>query len=274
MHPKELQIAKLNAIVRKADHYQIDKGELWYMPEHPFSQNVFYYILEGKCTLRINGKDYIGIPGRWFFIPAGTVYGWKNDTSRPFAKYWAHFDIMPSELDLFSGAALPPYVDVLPEDPAYKLFETFGQYVGGNTLIDKLQIKAVLLSLLCEYVRLTLPETSNIPIGLDTRSKKLMSYIAEFLNQDLSNTTLANLMHMSVRSFLRHFKELTGQTPASYIANMRMELAKKLLEDSELSIAEIMDRVGISSVSSFSKTFKKHYGHSPRTYREIFRKSV
>ena len=181
---------------------------------------------------------------------------------------------MPSNLDLFSGEEIPPYIDVKPGDPAHQLFETFGQHITGNTLIDKLQLKAILLSLLCEYIRLALPQTGNVPIGMDARSKKLMTHIAECLNQDLSNATLANFMHMSVRSFLRHFKELTGQTPASYITNMRMELAKKLLEESNLSVTEIMDLVGISSVSSFSKIFKKHYGYAPRSYREIFRKSV
>lgn len=274
MQLKELQIASLNAIVRKADHYSIGAGDVWYMPEHPFPQNVFYYILDGRCTIRIEGKDYTGIPGRWFFIPAGTSYGWKNDTSRPFSKYWMHFDILPRDLDLFSGAHIPPYVDVEPNSPAYRLFETFGQYVNGNTLIDKLQIKSVLFSLLCEYVRLTSPASGSIPINLDPRSKKLMNYIPVSLDQDLSNAALAAYMHMSVRSFLRYFKNLTGQSPASYIALTRMEVAKSLLEDTDLSISEIMDRVGISSVSSFSKMFKKHYGYSPRTYREIFRKSV
>lgn len=274
MQPKELQIASLNAVVRKADHYSIGVGDIWYMPEHPFSQNVFYYILDGRCTIQVEGKEYIGIPGRWFFIPAGTPYGWKNDTSRPFSKYWFHFDLLPRNLDLFSGSQVPLYVDVEPDSTAFRLFEAFGQYVKGNTLMDKLQIKSILLSLLCEYVRLAAPEISSAPIGLDAPSKKLMNYIPINLDQDLSNAVLAAYMHMSVRSFLRYFKNLTGQTPAAYIAQVRMEVAKSLLEESSLSVSEIMDRVGVSSVSSFSKMFKKHYGYSPRTYRELFRKSV
>ena len=274
MQPKELQIANLNAIVRKADHYSIGAGDVWYMPEHPFSQNVFYYILDGRCTIRINGKDYAGIPGRWFFIPSGTFYGWKNDTSRPFSKHWVHFDINPRDLNLFSVTDIPPYVDVQPDTQAYRLFEAFGQYVNGNTLIDKLQIKAILLSLLCEYVRLASPEVSNAPIGLDAQSKKLLNYILLELNTDLSNAVLANYMHMSTRSFLRYFKNLTGQTPAAYITQTRMEVAKNLLEESDLSVSEIMDKIGVSSISSFSKTFKKYYGYSPRTYRELFRKSA
>ncbi len=115
---------------------------------------------------------------------------------------------------------------------------------------------------------------ADAPIGLDSQSKKLLNYIPEYLDQDLSNASLAAYMHMSVRSFLRYFKNLTGQPPASYIALTRMERAKSLLEETDLSVSEIMDRVGISSVSSFSKTFKKHYGYSPRTYWELFRKSV
>lgn len=274
MQPKELQIASLNAIVRKADHYSIGAGDIWYMPEHPFPQNVFYYILDGRCTLRINGKDYTGVPGRWFFIPAGTVYGWKNDSSIPFSKYWFHFDIEPRNMSLFASGALPYFVDVEPGSQAHRLFEAFGKYVSGNTLLDKLQVKSILLALLCEYIRLASPEVGSEPIGMDPLSKKLMNYILVQLDQDLSNAALAAYTHMSVRSFLRYFKSLTGQSPANYIIQTRMEVAKGLLENSDLSVSEIMDRVGIASVSSFSKTFKKHYGHSPRAYRELFRKSV
>lgn len=274
MQPKELQIAKINTIVRKADHYSINQGDIWYMPEHPFSQNVFYYILDGRCTIRINGKDYTGVPGRWFFIPAGVPYGWKNDTSRPFSKYWYHFDIEPKNPNLLFDADIPYFVDVVPGSQADRLFEAFGQCVHGNTLIDKLQIKCILLSLLCEYVRLTSPETGNAPIGLDTGSKKLLNYIQENLNQDLSNAALAGYMHMSMRTFSRYFKNLTGQAPGSYITQIRMEMAKMLLEETELSVSEIMDRVGIASISSFSKMFKKYYGYAPRVYREFFHKSV
>lgn len=274
MQPKELQIAKLNTIVRKADHLSIGIGDIWYAPEHFFSQNVFYYILDGKCTIRINGKDYAGIPGRWFYIPAGTSYGWKNDASRPFSKYWMHFDITPDDLDLFSGIQAPCFVDVKPNTHAHQLFAAFGQYVNGSTLIDKLQIKSILLSLLCEYVRLSSPEAGNVHIGLDSQSKKLLSFIQEHLTQELSNATLANHAHMSVRNFLRYFKSITGQSPASYITQARMELAKNLLEESGMSVSDIMEKLGISSISSFSKTFKKYYGYSPRTYRELFKKSV
>ena len=74
--------------------------------------------------------------------------------------------------------------------------------------------------------------------------------------------------------FLRFFKKKTGMTPARYIKMRKMETAKQLIEETELSFNEIMHRVGCVDAAHFSKMFKSIYGSSPRAYRQNIRNVV
>lgn len=61
-------------------------------------------------------------------------------------------------------------------------------------------------------------------------------------------------------------KELTNQTPHSFIRNIRLQQAAKLLKEGKQSITEVMYTCGFSNAASFSTMFKNLYGCSPREY--------
>jgi len=63
-------------------------------------------------------------------------------------------------------------------------------------------------------------------------------------------------------------KEKTGYTPIKYILTKRIDLAKSLLESTDMPINSVMERVGFDDASYFSKTFKKMVGYFPKGYRE------
>lgn len=269
---QDVHFANLNAISHTGGHFSIGCGEVWQLLPSRFAQHKFYYILDGHCTIRMNGQDYEGIPRRWFFIPAGTLHGYANDSTQPFSKFWMHFDLTPHDMDLFSSLNLPFYIDITPNGNVDLLFETFSAIVKSNRLTDKLQVKSILFSLISEYIRLSAAKNIHISSHQDLQSEQLLSYIQKNLKEELSNATLAAYAHMDTRSFIRYFKGITGYPPAKYLTMRRMELAKNLLEESELTISDIMYRVGFSDLSHFSKLFKKHYSLSPRAYRDIVRR--
>ncbi|EDP94763.1 AraC family transcriptional regulator [Kordia algicida OT-1] len=64
------------------------------------------------------------------------------------------------------------------------------------------------------------------------------------------------------------FKMLFGRTVLSFIKNVRVELAEKLIKNSDLSISEIVYTIGFSSRSYFSKIFKEKYNCSPKEYQD------
>lgn len=82
---------------------------------------------------------------------------------------------------------------------------------------------------------------------------------------------VASRFDMSVRTFNRRFKEATGKTPLGYLQEIRIDMAKDLLQTSNLSISEIAYKVGYQDVGYFSTLFKTQLAISPSEYRTTVR---
>jgi transcriptional regulator GlxA family with amidase domain len=75
----------------------------------------------------------------------------------------------------------------------------------------------------------------------------------------------------SRRNIVRRFKLQTGIPPIEYLQNIRVEAAKKLLEQTDLNISEIIPSTGYTDPKSFRKVFLKMVGVTPLEYRDKFR---
>ncbi|WP_187274173.1 AraC family transcriptional regulator [Paenibacillus sp. N3.4] len=92
--------------------------------------------------------------------------------------------------------------------------------------------------------------------------------IAENCNDpDFSLQTIAQLLKMSSAYIGRVFKQGTGTAVTEYINQIRLNNALVLLEAKDISITEVMERVGYRSQSYFFKLFKAEYGTTPKDYR-------
>ncbi|WP_374174944.1 GlxA family transcriptional regulator [Flavobacterium tructae] len=75
----------------------------------------------------------------------------------------------------------------------------------------------------------------------------------------------------STRNMTRRFKQVTGIPPIEYLQNIRVESSKKYLEQTQLSISEIIEKTGYNDPKAFRKVFFKMVGMKPIEYREKFR---
>jgi AraC family transcriptional activator FtrA len=82
---------------------------------------------------------------------------------------------------------------------------------------------------------------------------------------------LAREAAMSERTFLRRFAEATGRSPGDWLADVRTEEARRLLEATALSIEQVAARVGFGSAGAMRHHFGRATGLTPRDYRERFR---
>jgi AraC family transcriptional regulator len=115
------------------------------------------------------------------------------------------------------------------------------------------------------------PEFKPCTGGLSpSQLKQASEYIQENLDRDLSLEELANILHISSHYFVHLFKRSTGFSPHQYIIKCRIEKAKKLLQQRELSIIEICQKVGFQSQSHFTRLFRKHTQTTPKVYRDYF----
>ena len=80
----------------------------------------------------------------------------------------------------------------------------------------------------------------------------------------------ARRVGMSLRNFVRRFKQATGDSPLIYLQKLRVAAAKRLLEGDYRSMQEISDAVGYQDVAYFRQLFQRHTGVSPSAYRRSF----
>ncbi len=99
----------------------------------------------------------------------------------------------------------------------------------------------------------------------------LQSWLTKHLNQPVTLADLAAESGLSQRSLSRRFKLATGQSPLDYLNTMRLRTARELLQQSNLSIAELAQTVGISDPNYFSRLFRREYGETPGNYRRKVR---
>jgi transcriptional regulator GlxA family with amidase domain len=103
--------------------------------------------------------------------------------------------------------------------------------------------------------------------GVDWRVRTAIDDMLRDIDRPLAVTELARRVNLS-RSRLTHlFHTELGCSPARYLRQARLDRARQLVEETSLSIKEIMARVGFNDPSHFSRDFSKRHGASPRRIR-------
>lgn len=108
----------------------------------------------------------------------------------------------------------------------------------------------------------------------DKEVKTAQEYIEVNFSEKFNIEELANMVHVSARSFLRRFKKATSNTPTEYIQRVKVEAAKKQLESTALHIQEVMIKVGYLDEKAFRNIFKKYTGISPVEYRSKYNREI
>ncbi|MEG2653685.1 MAG: AraC family transcriptional regulator [Ruthenibacterium sp.] len=98
--------------------------------------------------------------------------------------------------------------------------------------------------------------------------KHVMEYLQHNYAQAIDFTQLSQQYNFSSSYLSKIFKEQSGTTPGKYLMDYRMNAAKKLLMDTNLSVKDIGEKVGFTDPFHFSKSFKSATGVSPAQYRE------
>ena len=93
------------------------------------------------------------------------------------------------------------------------------------------------------------------------------AYIHENYSQDLSLDALGDAVNLHPVYLSRIFKEVTDVNLSAYIADVRMQKAAKLLDETDLKVPAVMDQLGYRKRQHFTKLFKEKYGMTPKEYR-------
>lgn len=138
---------------------------------------------------------------------------------------------------------------------------------------------SVELATLCRKILLLDPvRTSQVPYRVTSQRlthgdrvvAAVQTWLKDHFAEDVSIPALARMVNVGERTLLRRFRKALGETPSAYVQRLRIEEARRLLENSALGIDEVTRKVGYDDVSSFRRLFRDHTSLTPTQYRKRF----
>lgn len=207
--------------------------------------------LHGSMNIKTSSFDYEVDDTHLFYIPPNCVHTFYSNNINEFL-------VIDIPLEVFNGLGINKYgkelyqiLDDRWKAIRYLILEEINYKAYGGSLVD-----------LIKYMTSVLFQ-NNIPTSIQ--------YINDNYSQQLTVENLAAMEHFNVSYYCQWFFNQTGMTPNEYIQNLRLEKAKILLQETELSLLEISQIVGYSHQSSLSRLFQKKEGLSPGYFRKMRR---
>jgi AraC-like DNA-binding protein len=248
-----------------------------------------YLITNGSCTIKVDNQSYQLSSGDLFLVPKYTKVSYLCEAEMEHY-YICLIDGMTNQNVLINQNLLRRQVRATDLDkslfkrlieisPSYELQSTNPAdydnkkevYLPPRYQEDmcvKMEQEAILLQLFSRFITTTSIDTRLKGGFSHNRISNVIHYIHEHISDNLSVTSLSELMCVSTDYFTKTFKKVIGLTPIEYIQRKRVEKACALLRDTTLSTQEITEMVGFSDKAQFSKLFKRLMEKTPGEYRK------
>lgn len=208
---------------------------------------------EGRISYRQNGQSYVSVPGRAVLLPQGATYTLQRQETGRFPVI--NFHTAAPVTDTF--AVLP----LIHPDACLALYEQLRQFRQDGRPAAAM---AAFYRLLDEIAGASVDR--SIPPGSPLHT--LLPYMAAHCNDAaLTNTALAQRAHISEVYLRRLFLQQLGVTPRQYLLHLRLEKAKRLLEDGRLTVTLVAESCGYTNVYHFCRSFRQYTGLTPTEYR-------
>jgi transcriptional regulator GlxA family with amidase domain len=109
-----------------------------------------------------------------------------------------------------------------------------------------------------------------VPDRVEASTAPTREWALRHLGEPLNLAALAGHARMSIRTFTRRFRQETGATPGSWLINQRIDLARHLLETTDLPVERVAQRAGFGTSASFRQHLRAATGVGPHSYRRTF----
>ena len=98
----------------------------------------------------------------------------------------------------------------------------------------------------------------------------VLAYLRDHYHEPITNRQLARRAHMSVRAFERKFRACFHLTPQKYLRRLQLRMASRALVYTGRALADVAAGCGFADQSHFTREFRRHFGRTPRDYREHY----
>lgn len=225
---------------------------------------VLQFQISGKTTIIAPDEKILLEPGCVLISPPGTPYTYKVPDSNDMTKYYLIFRSCPLLEILLGGEIRRHGMKIQFREPSsiQTLLEEIRDLFEMQESVFQEQLTVKLYELVCK-IRNAVRMVSSKGIFL----QKLNKAVNDLMNQQITLDKLSSCFGVGKFTLIREFRKHTGMTPVAYMIQIRHKYAQQLLLMSDMSIAEIAECCGYSSVSFFISDFKKHQGITPGQVR-------
>ncbi len=241
----------------------------------------FIVMTEGELYIASDEQKYVVHPGEYLLMcPPCHQYGYRASRC---SFYWAHFtynnlennpkhhSVNPGPVAADDTRILLPVQDTIPRPD--RLIVLLKQLQNSDIKYRNMNLNNfTMTTILCElYSQLYVSNRQTI-----TKNGKLQLYtdIVDYINwrirERLPVSEIAAYFGYNEKYITTFFKKISGTSLKSYITERKMDLAKAMLADSNMPIAQIGYDIGFSDNHNFSNAFKKATGQSPSDYRSSY----
>ena len=256
-------------------------GQSFQIPVHWHDELEIIYVKSGFLTVNISGENYIGKPGDAFVVSPGNLHfmGSQNGTVDYFTflfplKYIAFRsdDMLDDKLiePLNSGhLMISPEIKDTVKEQCEQLARVYAAEIdeSESKITGQIRKKIILLQFIHELWKKGFI-VENDTTGRNTVEKEMVSYIQQNYTGKILLREFGEQFHLSEKYISRYFKEHFHITLSQYVTYLRLEHAKQMLQETDISVTEVAMQSGYQNISYFIRSFKKTYGVSPLKYRK------
>ncbi|XMO88477.1 AraC family transcriptional regulator [Algibacter sp. AS12] len=225
------------------------------------------YVPTGRGSLETKSGKWEVNPGDIMVLYPGEWHNYKPSKETGWEEYWIGI-----RGEVLSNRILK---DLFPENTSYvkqmgyqeELIFIFNQslkLVKRNSSGFRKILAGIVIQLVAHVISF---EKEELGSREEQLCKKVIDFIRENLNTEVDFKKLASEHHLSYNRFRTVFKNNTGVSLQQYLIHERLEHAKRLMVNTELSLKEISAKTGFNSLFYFSKVFKNKMGYSPGQIR-------
>lgn len=258
--------------------------------KHPNRRNIGIFdllvVLSGELDVTENGTAYQISAGKYLILrPDAHHYGTK-ECSEDTTYYWLHFQSSSSWSTDSSSLKLPshdsselqlmvpnyftlqiPQFGTLPSiDRTEELLRTLTGLVQHGHHTPSLWKQQLVFQELMEHLAGALEPPTSSPSS--TCASKAAAYIRKYYREEFKAQTMGEHINFHPVYIARCMQKEFNCSPVEYLLQYRIEQAKLLLLQTDLSISRVAEEVGFNQAAYFTSCFTKQEGISPRNFRK------
>lgn len=237
------------------------------------------YMASGRGTCFTRGKYYDVHQGDVFILRTGDLHNIKSDNEAPLRFFYCGFDFDEADprmsvfrplQELLNTTEMPLASDKF---NMYTIFTNiFNEYMSRNAMRETV-LETLLIELLCALYRdfVEVTKVNYAPSERRPSSESLFYSIVQYMEQNIIG--IRQLKEVSdhfgyAYSYISHiFSQNLNKTLKEYYNDLKISKAREFL-DHNMSVTEVSDMLGYTSIHSFSRFFRQQYGLSPTEYKQ------